>query len=134
MAAKKSGASRKKVQPKPGPARGTKPRRTTSTKKISTKDLVARLSRASVSANIQITFTSGIGQATASLFRNGVLINLQSVSSSATIFLSDVQRGDTISINGVCTGNATIAVSVPTSPETPEHFAAGNINTGYDVL
>lgn len=134
MAAKKSGASRKKAQPKPQPAKDSKQRRTTKAKKISTKDLVARLARASVSTNIDINFTSGIGQATASLFRNGVLINLQSVSNSATIFLSDVQRGDSISINGVCTGNATVAVSVPTSPKTPENFAAGNINTGYDIL
>jgi hypothetical protein len=134
MAAKKSGASRKKAQPKPEPAKSSKPRSTTKAKKISTKDLVARQARASVSANIDITFTSGIGQATASLFRNGVLINLQSVSSSATIFLSDVQRGDSISINGVCTGKASVAVSVPTSPATPESFGAGNINTGYDVL
>jgi hypothetical protein len=134
MAAKKSGSSRKKAQPKPEPAKSRKPRSTPKSKKISTRDLVARLARASVSANIDITFTSGIGQATASLFRNGVLINLQSVSSSATIFLSDVQRGDSISINGVCTGNASVVVSVPTSPATPENFGAGNINTGYDVL
>jgi hypothetical protein len=42
-----------------------------------------------------------------------------------------VQKGDAISINGVCTGKAVIAINTPTIPESPEQFNAGIIMTGY---
>jgi hypothetical protein len=100
-------------------------------KKLSAKSLVAAASASSQQAEVSFTFTSGIGQATASLFRNGVLINMQSVSSSTTIHFSEVQSGDVISINGVCAGKATIAVNAPTTPATPEKFDSGLIIAGY---
>jgi len=70
--------------------------------------LVARSSPLSTAADVDITFTSGLGQATASLFRQGILINMQSISMSDIIHFSEVQSGDVIVINGVCTGNVII--------------------------
>jgi len=96
--------------------------------------LMAAVSGTSVSANVNVTFVSGVGQLTASLFRNGILINMQSVSNSGTIFLSDVQSGDVLSINGVCAGTASIAISVSTSPATPQNFGAGPFHVGYIIL
>ena len=91
--------------------------------------LVAPVGAALTPANINIVFTSGVGQVTCTLFRNGAMINMQSVSSSSTIFFSDVQSRDGISVNGVCAGTATITVSVPTTPTTPKNFTAGPIHT-----
>lgn len=96
--------------------------------------LVALPNINSTQANVNITFFSGIGQATISLFRQGILINMQSTSVSATIQFSDVQSGDIIVVNGVCTGNATVAIDVPTTPQTPTSFGAGPFNMIYGVL
>jgi hypothetical protein len=111
----------------------TAKKKKTALKSISKKSLVASPSVASAPADIDIVFSSGLGQATAVLFRNGVLINMQSISTSGTIHFTDVQSRDSISVNGVCTGSADITVSVPTNPPTPEHFTAGIIMTGYSV-
>ena len=96
--------------------------------------LVARSSALSAAADVEITFTSGLGQATASLFRKGILINMQSISMSDIIHFSDVQSGDVIVINGVCTGNAIIKINVSTAPTTPTNFTAGPFNVIYGVL
>jgi hypothetical protein len=103
-------------------------------KKITTSTLVARTTTASRPANIGVSFFNGIGQVTASLFRNGVLINMQSISTDGTIRFADVQSGDTMSVNGVCTGTATIRVNLTTHPQTPENFGTGVIMTGYLFL
>lgn len=94
-------------------------------------NLVAASAPTSAPARVGVTFFSGVGQITASLFRNGVLINMQSISSSGNINFSEVQSGDVISINGVCTGAADIAINRTTTPTTPEHFTAGIILSGY---
>lgn len=112
-------------------ARATK---SVKTKRLSRTSLVAFASPTSNSADISVVFNAGLGQITSSLFRNGVLINLQSISNSGSIHFSDVQSGDSISLNGICSGTADITVSVPTNPPTPEHFDAGIIMTGYTVL
>jgi hypothetical protein len=103
-------------------------------KRLSRGSLVAVVSDVSMETDIRVVFTSGLGQLTAVLFRQGVLINMQSISSSGTIHFVDVQSRDSISINGVCSGNATITVSIPTNPATPERFTAGIIMTGYTIL
>lgn len=89
-----------------------------------------------VPANVGITFFSGTGQITASLFRNGILINLQTIVNDGSINFSDVQSGDGISVNGVATGvgGATITIDRPTSPSNPDHFDTGFIHRGYIVL
>lgn len=73
-------------------------------------------------ANIDVTFTSGVGQVTATLFRQGVMINMESISSSGTITFSDVRTGDAISINGVCAGTARIGLDRDTTPANPKTF------------
>lgn len=98
---------------------------------LTAKSLVATEAPHSQKTVITFTFTNGIGQATASLFRQGVLINMQSISSSGNIPFSEVQSGDVVSINGVCTGSAVIAIDTPTTPVTPEQFNTGLIIAGY---
>ncbi|WP_133053938.1 hypothetical protein [Niastella yeongjuensis] len=99
--------------------------------KLTTTSLVAESAPHSLQVSITFTFTGGIGQATSLLFRNGVLINMQSISSSGNIRFSEVQSGDSISVNGVCTGHAVIVIDTPTVPVSPQQFAAGIILTGY---
>jgi hypothetical protein len=48
-------------------------------KKLTRSSLVAKASPQSTPAIISFVFSSGLGQATTSLFRNGVLINMQKV-------------------------------------------------------
>lgn len=96
---------------------------------------VATLDATSVKATVNITFTSGTGQVTTSLFRKGILINLQSTSVSADIMLSDTKRGDVLSVVGVATGSATITVTpVKTLPATPDQFSAGPVMGSYVIL
>jgi hypothetical protein len=96
--------------------------------------LVALPQGPAVSADIKVDFTLGIGQLTAMLFRNGVFINMQSISTSGVIHFSDVQSRDSISINGICSGDAVVTVSAPTNPGTPEKFSKQLIISGYTIL
>lgn len=97
-------------------------------------DLVALTPEIVTGADVGITFNNGLGQVTVSLFRMGVLINMQSISTSGSIHFSHVEAGDSISVNGVCSGTADIEINVSTNPATPEHFNAGVIMSGYTVL
>jgi hypothetical protein len=128
--------SAKKAKPKPKSKSTTKTKITTKTNTmnppvLTANSLVAEEADHSRPAIINFTFTGGIGQATASLFRKGVLINMQSISSSGNIKFSDVQTGDVIPVNGICTGQAVVAIDTDTMPETPETFPAGLIIAAY---
>lgn len=100
---------------------------------LNPNSLVAVANAVSQQAAVDFTFSSGIGQVTASVFRNGVLINMQSISHTGTINFADVQGGDVISLNGVCTNTATVRVSVRTTPSSPTNFNAGLILKNYLV-
>jgi|KBSMisStandDraft_5_1062788.scaffolds.fasta_scaffold48866_3 hypothetical protein len=102
--------------------------------KIKKSFLVALPKGIAVSATVNVVFKSGIGQVTAVLFRNGVLINMQSISTDGNIQFSQVQSHDSISINGVCSGDAVITISVPTNPGTPDTFSKEIIVAGYIIL
>lgn len=102
--------------------------------KIKKSFLVAVPKAVERSATVNVVFTSGIGQVTAVLFRNGVLINMQSISTDGNIQFSQVQSRDSISVNGVCAGNAVITISVPTNPGTPDTFSKEIIVAGYIIL
>ena len=146
--AKKKSAAKSKSSPKKNANKSSKtPAKKAAAKKAAVKkapvkkalsltsnELVAAVATTSVPANINVVFRSGLGQLTASLFRRGVLINMQSISNDGTILLSDVQQRDVISINGVCTGTADITITVRTSPATPQRFSTGPIHRGYIVL
>jgi hypothetical protein len=124
--------SAKKAKPKPKPDPSTKTTaETMKPQELTTNSLVAEVTPHSQQIEVTFTFTSGIGQATSLLFRKGVLINMQSISSSGNIRFSEVQSGDSVSINGICTGKAVIAINTPTVPDTPEQFNAGLIMAGY---
>jgi hypothetical protein len=101
---------------------------------LTATSLIAESASHSRQVTITFTFTGGIGQATSLLFRKGVLINMQSISSSGTIQFSEVQSGDSISVNGVCTGSALIVIDTPTVPASPQQFTAGIIITGFLIL
>jgi hypothetical protein len=98
---------------------------------LTAASLVAESAPHSLQVSINFTFTGGIGQATSLLFRKGIMINMQSISSSGNIQFSEVQSGDSICVNGVCTGKAIITVNTPTVPVSPQQFNAGLIMTGY---
>jgi len=120
----------KKAKPKPIPSTITK---TEAVKPpaLTASSLVAKEAPHSQPVDVTFTFSGGLGQATAVLFRRGVLINMQSVSNSGKINFSDVQTGDVIAVNGVCAGKAVVAVSTDTVPGTPEEFTAGLIIASY---
>jgi hypothetical protein len=130
--------SSKKTKPKPKtrsiPSSNTKTNTetmTTSSQGLTAGSLVAEEASHSQAVDVTFTFTSGIAQATAVLFRKGVLINMQSISKSGNVNFSEVQSGDVISVNGICTGKAVIAINTPTTPATPEQFNSGLIISGY---
>lgn len=119
--------------PQPGPdtINDTNTPAANSSTPLTVTSLVAESAPHSLQVSITFTFTGGIGQATSLLFRKGVLINMQSISSSGNIKFAEVQSGDSISVNGVCTGSALIIVDTPTVPTSPQQFSAGIIITGY---
>lgn len=82
---------------------------------------------------VSLKFVSGIGQVTASLFRQGVLVNMESISNEGNIVFSQAQRNDTISVNGVCSGQATITIDTATNPPTPDQFNNEIIVGGYII-
>jgi hypothetical protein len=122
--------SAKKATAKPKPSTKTKTE-TMTTQALTTNALVAEQAPHSQAVDVTFTFTGGIGQATAVLFRKGILINMQSISSSGNVNFAEVQRGDVISVNGVCTGKAVVAINTLTTPTTPEPFNTGLIIAGY---
>jgi hypothetical protein len=103
------------------------------TQLLTPQPLVAEEAPHSQQVDISFTFTGGIGQGSAVLFRNGVLINMQSISKSGIgiIKFSEVQTGDVISVNGVCAGNTEITVSTSTVPVTPKQFNPGLIMANF---
>lgn len=112
----------KKSKPQKKAAKSKSAGKKKTTLSIKKNALVAAATATSQPANINCTFTGGIGQVTATLFRKGAMINMQSISSSGVINFSDVQSGDAISVNGVCTGICEIRISIPTTPGTPKRF------------
>jgi len=122
--------SAKKAKPKPKPSAKTKTE-TMKPQVLTASSLVAEEAPHSQQVNVTFTFTGGLGQATAVLFRRGVLINMQSISHTGNVNFSNVQTGDVIAVNGVCSGKAVVEINTDTVPETPEEFTAGLIIASY---
>lgn len=124
-------------------AKAKKPAKKKSTSKVAPKaitpdlaagnGLVAAVQPATAPATVNITFTSGVGQVTVSLFRNGGLVHMQSIDCSSDVLFSGVLSGDVVSIVGVAAGTTAISISVPTSPATPDTRSAGPIHRGYII-
>ena len=125
-------AKKAKSTRKPNTTTNTKTE-TMTTQGLTANSLVAEEAPHSQTVDLTFTFTGGIGQVTAVLFRKGVLINMQSISKSGNVNFSEVQSGDVISVNGVCAGKAVVTINTPTTPVSPEQFAAGLIIAGYLV-
>src|ERR1044072_6226156 len=125
-------AKKAKPKPKPDTTSNTKTE-TMTTQGLTANSLATAEAPHSQPVDVTFNFTSGVGQATAVLFRKGVLINMQSLSKSGNVNFSEVQSGDVISISGVCAGKANVAINTPTTPVTPEQFNAGLIIAGYLV-
>ena len=85
-------------------------------------------------ANIQIVFTKGLGQLKAELFRNGVNIACQKITISGTLPIPAAMPGDIISIDGICTGTASMTIDLQTSPVTPVTYEAGSFFGNFIVL
>lgn len=94
------------------------------------------VSRARKTAIISVTFTAGAGTLRATLFQylTGAPVASGMLQSSGQIRFDNAGKGDAISIDGVCTGKATISINVETSPQTPVTFYEGNINFGFDII
>jgi hypothetical protein len=130
--AKKTKPKALPVKSKPEPSTKNNAKTMTS-RELTATPMVAAEAPHSLPVDITFDFTSGIGQVTATLFRKGVLINMQSISNSGKIRFSEVQSRDAISINGVCTGKAVITVNTPTIPDSPQEFNAELILTGFFI-
>lgn len=85
-------------------------------------------------ANIDVKFKTGLGMFVAKLFRKGKLVEAKTIEVSNIINFADVQQGDVISANGVCTGSVDVRIDVATDPPTPDHRDEGNFHLGYDIL
>ncbi|HEY0679671.1 MAG TPA: hypothetical protein VGD17_15405 [Chitinophagaceae bacterium] len=135
MAKAKKGARRKPATKKAASKSSRKPASRSTRKKAARPiSMVAELRPETKTAIVNVTFIAGVGQLTASLFRNGVLINMQSISNSADIILSDVLPGDGLAVVGVSSGKTEIRISVPTSPKTLDTRPAGPIHRSYIIL
>jgi hypothetical protein len=100
---------------------------------VSRSSLVAISNATSQIGTINAVFKNGLGQITAILYRKGVEINKQTISQSGNIIFSDVQSGDAVAINGVCSGSASISIDLPASPDSPITFNAEHIFTGFTI-
>ncbi len=88
----------------------------------------------SMSATLKALFTNGVGQINVSHFRRGEFLGMQSLTTSGELIFADIQRSDSLSVNGICAGKASIALDVDSQPETPEFFEAEVIITGYLIV
>lgn len=114
-------------------AKSKKTKKAAGNKKLTGASLIAAATGNSFQMTVNVNFLDGIGQATVVLFRNGVLINMQSISMGGDIVFSDVQSGDALAVNGVCAGDAIVTINVPTNPPTPQTFQK-IILGGYSIL
>lgn len=130
---------------KPAPGKKAAPRKKANKSAITMvnfndtiSSIPARLAATAIAVNVAVAFYSGVGTATVALFRGGLLINMQTLTTSGSVNFSEVNQFDRITVDGVGTGtvdNATvISISVPTSPVTPTNFPAGEFHIGYLVL
>jgi hypothetical protein len=91
-----------------------------------------------MNAIVNVTFKGGRGHLDVKVLRGGA--NVPQAGSTSTdntgiINLSDVQSGDTISIDGDSPANGTdVSIDVKTGPPTPDHYYEGLISAGYIVL
>ena len=68
------------------------------------------------SMEVTVEFRLGGGKIVATLFRNQVQVDEQSNRNGGTMTFKDTRSGDELSIDGTCSGNATLITNRKTSP------------------
>jgi hypothetical protein len=85
-------------------------------------------------ANMDIEFDMGIGHLTATQYRDIAVIFKGSLNRTGTITFNDVEAGDVISIDGICSGTAKLDMDVNTRPSTPRNYTEGDFFDELDIL
>ena len=80
-----------------------------------------------MSANVNVTFKTGVGSLVATLYRDEVEIANGQLTESGTITFDDAESEDSISINGASAGTTHLEITMPTTPSTPIDYPAGDI-------
>lgn len=80
---------------------------------------------------ISVEFRLGGGKITATLFRNTVQVDEQTNRNGGTMTFTDARSGDELSINGACSGNASLTTNLATTPasdaSSPRKYKQGDI-------
>jgi hypothetical protein len=84
-------------------------------------------------ANIDVAFKLGLGHLTATLYRKMAVIARGNLTRSGRITFNDVESGDSIAIDGGCTGTAQLQIDVNTTPASPRNYPKGDIFDELDV-
>ncbi|MFT3949542.1 MAG: hypothetical protein QM763_21445 [Agriterribacter sp.] len=81
--------------------------------------------------DLDITFKLGLGEITATHFREGNKIDRKKITQSGQVHFNNVQVNDAISINGACSGSCTLVTNRQTAPVSdssqPRSYTAGSI-------
>jgi len=85
-------------------------------------------------ATVTVDFLQGQGQITATLARNGGVVDQQSNSNSGIMVFANVQTFDALAITGMCTHSASIQITANTNPGTPKSYPEGPIFDSFDIL
>jgi hypothetical protein len=86
-----------------------------------------------MTVNVNVVFMLGLGQLNSRLYRGNSVIATGSVSASGTITYNGAISTDLIEIDGMCSGNATVTISVPTTNPTPQNYPAGYIFDNFII-
>ncbi len=132
----------KKAAPKKGVAKKAPPKKAVAKKSAPPKaiqggrqlSLLGFTSSTTGTADFKFEFFEGVATATVTLFRDGQIVDSQTVSDDGTLHFSDVRSRDTASVKGTCAGTGKITVSVDTRPASPTSLKAGKIIERYTIL
>lgn len=85
--------------------------------------------------NIGVEFKNGIGHIDATLIRAGATISGGSLRRTGTITFNNASSGDTISLDGVCSGTADLNIDVPITPAPQSrNYKEGDIFDDFDIV
>ena len=82
---------------------------------------------------LDVTFKLGAGHLEATLIHKGNVIESKEISDSGKIEFNTCEKGDIISLNGSCSGTATIDANRKTLPATPLKFQDEMIISSLDI-
>ncbi|MCC6289725.1 MAG: hypothetical protein IT249_17755 [Chitinophagaceae bacterium] len=92
---------------------------------------IRSLDTTSAGMDLNIIFKLGLGEITATHFREGNKIDRKKITQSGQVHFDNVQVNDVISINGACSGSCTLITNRQTDPPSdssqPRAYTAGSI-------